>query len=67
MTIAKKTVAQAATKKVISNAKSPKKEAPKKTYSEDEDEDDDLDLDDDMDLDVDDIDFDDEDDDDDDF
>jgi hypothetical protein len=65
MTIAKKTVAQAATKKVISNAKSPKKEAPKKTFSEDEDED--LDLDDDLDLDVDDIDFDDEDEDDDDF
>jgi hypothetical protein len=66
MTIAKKTVAQAATKKVISNAKSPKKEAPKKTFSEDEDEDD-LDLDDDLDLEVDDIDFDDEDEDDDDF
>ncbi|AMS27050.1 hypothetical protein AEM51_08480 [Bacteroidetes bacterium UKL13-3] len=65
MTIAKKTVAQAATKKLISNAKSPKKEAPKKTFSEDEDED--LDLDDDLDLDVDDIDFDDEDEDDDDF
>jgi hypothetical protein len=65
MTIAKKTVAQAATKKVISNAKSPKKEAPKKTFSEDEDED--LDLDDDLDLEVDDIDFDDEDEDDDDF
>jgi hypothetical protein len=67
MTIAKKTVAQAATKKVISNAKSPNKEVPKKTFSEDEDEDEDLDLDDDLDLDVDDIDFDDEDDDDDDF
>jgi hypothetical protein len=65
MTIAKKTVAQAATKKLISNAKSPKKEAPKKTFSEDEDED--LDLDDDLDLEVDDIDFDDEDEDDDDF
>lgn len=65
MTIAKKPVAKAAAKKVITNAKSPKKEAPKKTFNEDEDEDD-VDLDDDMDLDMDDVDFDDDDDDDDD-
>jgi hypothetical protein len=60
MTIAKKPVV-AATKKVISNAKSPAKETPKKTFNEDEEEED-LDLDDDVDMD--DIDFDDEDDDD---